>query len=119
VIHFEKSVAVGGFILPAEVAIVVFNLAVGELKTFHRFIEPGPIQGRYIGEAKFGTEQKHGIPFKDFKQAEHNYKKLWADICSFIQPPMQNVVQQSPILFREIREVEEMCYNSNTEILLG
>lgn len=92
---------------PYELSIIKMSIKHGELANFHRFIDPGQLPQCHISEIIWKSGQS-GILHSGFKFLEKNYRKLWMDICAFVEFPHDGeIISQSrlPILVAKVRHL--------------
>jgi len=130
IIDFESSVIIkGAEVYPCEIGIAIFSLEKGEIRSFHRFIDPGEIPSSEVNQALWITNNVHGIPYEKFELAEQDYLKLWNEVCQFIGTSdfsnitlwsKGNLVEVQCLnwlasktghtdLHLELREIQELC----------
>ncbi|XP_033106202.1 protein maelstrom homolog [Anneissia japonica] len=93
--------------LPAEVAIVEYSLSAGIIRTFHRFIDPGPIPMGFRFLCLSTSDNTHQIPIENFERAVTDYRAIWTDMCNFINPDKKKL----PVLYtlRENYDKVDFC----------
>nr|CAB3263593.1 protein maelstrom 2-like [Phallusia mammillata] len=69
---------------PCEVACIDYTLSGGILRTWHHFIDPGPIKMGMRGEVSIFREKTHRIPEANFELACGQYDKMWRELLQFI-----------------------------------
>eukprot|EP01097_Dermamoeba_algensis_P007412 TRINITY_DN4677_c0_g3_i1.p1 TRINITY_DN4677_c0_g3~~TRINITY_DN4677_c0_g3_i1.p1 ORF type:complete len:504 (-),score=93.96 TRINITY_DN4677_c0_g3_i1:38-1549(-) len=103
-IDFESTVTqTGSRYFPREVGVQIYTIGKGDVGYFHRFIDPGPLPLGYASQAKFTTDNIHGIPWNSFELAQKDYKLLWKELCEAI---CGDDTDNVPFLFAKGKEME-------------
>ncbi|OWF46797.1 protein maelstrom homolog [Mizuhopecten yessoensis] len=99
---------VDGEYLPAEVAVIEYNIRKGIQRVFHKFIEPGRIPTGYRYECQQKSTDYHQIPVSGFDQADDNYRGIWIQLENFVNPNGDK--PEYPPMYCLGDDCEEMAY---------
>ncbi|XP_064651283.1 protein maelstrom homolog [Lineus longissimus] len=97
-----------GDYLPVEMGLVEFTMKDGIRKTYHTFIDPGPIPLGYRFECQRTSDDTHKIPVAGFQFAESNYRSIWIQLENFVNPGGEN--SYYPPIFCAEEKIEEVEY---------